>query len=79
MADGKHTIIVFDIKKKFDTAWKYGIVKNLQEHGIRGNMQQFIKNFLANRQVKVCINKTYSSIKEGKGLRMVAHSAVLCF
>ena len=53
---GEHlTAIFFDIEKAFDTTWKYGILKDLHNFGLRGNLPLFIKNFLENRlfQVKV--------------------------
>ena len=53
---GEHvTVIFFDLEKAFDTTWKYGILKDLHEMGLRGNLPIFIQNFLKDRsfQVKV--------------------------
>ena len=49
------TVIFFDIEKAFDTTWKKGILKDLFNMGLRGNLPNFIKNFLENRsfQTKV--------------------------
>ena len=41
--------IFFDLKKAYDTTWKYGILKDLYKTGIKGNMAIFIKNFLSHR------------------------------
>ena len=39
-------------------------MKYLQKYGVRGNMLHFMRNFLVNRQVTVCINNTHASIKD---------------
>ena len=34
-----HTILVyFDLQKTYDSAWRYGVVRNLHNYGVRGNM-----------------------------------------
>lgn len=54
------TAVFFDLEKAFDTTWRRGILNNLQTYGIRGNMLQFINNFLKNRTFRVLIKETYS-------------------
>ena len=44
--------IVFDTKKAYDTTWRYGVIKVVHENGIRGNMANFIKNLLKERQFR---------------------------
>ena len=45
---GEHMVsIFFDLEKAYDTTWKYGILKDLHEMGLRGRMPLFIKNFLS--------------------------------
>ena len=41
--------IFFDLEKAYDTAWKYGILKDLHDSGLRGYLPTFISNFLQNR------------------------------
>ena len=38
--------IFFDLEKAYDTAWKYGILKDLYDSGLRGYLPTFISNFL---------------------------------
>ena len=38
--------IFFDLDKAYDTIWKYGILRDLHEAGLRGRMPIFISNFL---------------------------------
>ena len=45
--------IFFDLEKAYDTAWKYGILKDLYDSGLRGYLPTFISNFLQNRNFRV--------------------------
>ena len=45
--------IFFDIKKAYDTCWKYGILEALYKYGLRGNLPMFVENFLRNRTFQV--------------------------
>ena len=57
----KHvTVIFFDIEKAFDTTWKHGIMKDLHNMGLRGQLPIFIKNFLKNRIFQTKIGNTLS-------------------
>lgn len=56
-----HTIAVyFDLAKAYDMTWRHGILRKLQEMGLRGNMPKFIMNFLTNRYIKVRVGNTLS-------------------
>ena len=44
--------IFFDLEKAYDTTWKYGILRDLHEAGLRGRMPVFISKFLENRNFK---------------------------
>ena len=58
---GNHTIAVsFDMQKAYDMTWKMGIVRDLQDCGLRGRMLGFVWNFLKNRTFKVIVNNTTS-------------------
>jgi len=47
-------------KLLFDTTWKYGIVKDLYEAGLRGRLPLFIAGFLHDRQLRVRVGGMYS-------------------
>ena len=42
----------FDLEKAYDTAWRYGILKDNHKLGFRGRLPTFIENFLADRTTK---------------------------
>ena len=47
---GEHMVaIFFDLEKAFDTTWKFGILKDLYDLGLRGHLPLFVKEFLSNR------------------------------
>lgn len=52
--------IFFDLEKAYDTTWKYGIMKDLHQMGLRGHLTDFISNFLSNRAFKVRVGSTLS-------------------
>ena len=58
----KHDLVAvfFDLEKAFDTTWKHGILQDLYELGLRGNLPIFIENFLSNRLFQVRVNSTLS-------------------
>ena len=59
---GEHvTVVFFDIEKAFDTTWKAGILRDLHNMGLRGNLPDFINNFLQNRQFQIKIGSTLSN------------------
>ena len=61
----EHMVAVFfDLEKAYDTTWKYGILKDLHDVGLRGNMPNFISNFLTDRQFKVRVGSTLSDLFE---------------
>ena len=59
---GDHVVSVFfDLEKAYDTTWKYGIMRDLHELGLRGRLPIFIQNFLSDRMFKVRVGSTYSN------------------
>ncbi|GBN06804.1 putative RNA-directed DNA polymerase from transposon X-element [Araneus ventricosus] len=52
--------IFFDIKKAYDRAWRYGILLDLYNCNLRGNLPIFIQNFLTLRQFRVRIGNQLS-------------------
>ena len=59
--NGEHlSAIFFDLEKAFDTTWKFGIMKDLHNLGLRGNLPKFIENFLKNRSFNVKVGSALS-------------------
>ena len=50
-----------DIEKAFDMVWAHGLLKELYNLGLRGNLPIFIQNFLKNRTIQVKINNYLSN------------------
>ena len=60
-AKNEHVVSVFfDLEKAYDTTWKYGILKDLFDMGLKGRLPTFIENFLSDRNFKVKVNSTLS-------------------
>ena len=58
---GEHvTVVFFDIEKAFDTTWKKGILRDLHNMGLRGNLPEFISNFLDHRSFQVKVGSELS-------------------
>jgi len=55
--------VFFDIEKAYDTAWRYGIMRDLHRMGLRGNLPKFIEEFLNDRTFKVRIGECLSGSK----------------
>jgi potassium voltage-gated channel Eag-related subfamily H protein 8 len=54
-----HTIVIFfDLTKAYDTAWQRGVLQRLYDVNLRGQLPQFISNFITNRQIVVRVGKT---------------------
>ena len=70
LVNGKHVVsVLFDLEKAYDTAWKYGILKDLESLGFRGNLPIFIENFLTDRSFQIRIGSTLSdSFKQEMGV-----------
>ncbi|GBN69869.1 putative RNA-directed DNA polymerase from transposon BS [Araneus ventricosus] len=57
----KHLVaIFFDIEKAYDRTWRYGILKDLYDLGLKGNLPIFIKNFLQLRKFRVKVEFEFS-------------------
>jgi len=62
---GNHVVSVFfDLEKAYDTTWKYGIMKDLHNAGLRGNMPIFIQNFLSHRKFCVRLGSVASNLHD---------------
>ena len=57
----EHVVAVFfDLEKAYDTTWKYGILHDLHEFGVKGRLANFLESFLANRSIQVRVGSTLS-------------------
>ena len=57
------TAVFFDLEKAYDTTWKYGIMRDLSDFGLKGRLPHFIDNFLSNRDFKVRVGTTLSDLQ----------------
>ena len=66
----EHTVAVFfDLQKAYDTTWKRGILRDLHEAGLRGNLPIFIEQFLDKRTFQVLFSTTWSGVfKQEEGV-----------
>ena len=63
----EHAVSVFfDLEKAYDTTWKYGILKDFHNKGLKGHLPNFIKNFLGNRNFNIRLGSTFSDILNRK-------------
>ena len=56
--------VFFELKKAYDSTWKYSIVKDLKNLGLEGRMTIFIQNFLQDKQFRVRMGEVYSEEKQ---------------
>ena len=54
--------VFFDLEKAYDTTWRYGILKHLQDLGLKGRLPIFIQSFLQKRTMQVRIGSTLSDL-----------------
>ena len=77
----EHVVAVFfDLEKAYDTTWKYGILKDLHDFGMRGRLPSFISCFLKDRHFQVRVGSTLSSLHDQEmGVPQVSILSVTCF
>lgn len=52
--------VFLDMEKAYDTTWRYGILRDLSDIGIHGNMLNIIKSYLSERTFRVRIGNVLS-------------------
>ena len=57
------TAAFFDLEKAHDTSWKYGIMRDLSDFGLKSRLPHFIDNFLSNRNFKIRVRTTLSDLQ----------------
>ena len=55
------TAVFFDLEKAYDITWKYGIIRDLYDLGLRGRLPMFIKKVLFERTFRVRVGSTFSN------------------
>ena len=59
----EHVVAVFfDLEKAYDTTWRYGILKDLHDLGLKGRLPMFIQSFLEDRTMQVPVGSTLSDL-----------------
>ena len=74
----KHLVaIFFDLEKAYETTWRYGIMNDLHNVGLKGRLPNIIKAFLSDRKFRVCIGSNIQNQEEGVPLGSIL-SVTLC-
>ena len=62
-AQRQHAVgVFFDLEKAYESTWKFGIMKDLHNAGLRNRLPLFIENFLKNRQFHVRLGSSSSDL-----------------
>ena len=54
-------LVYLDIQKTFDKVPHERLIVNVNAHGIQGDVERGIRNWLAGRRQRVCINQSYTA------------------
>ena len=55
----EHVVAVFfDLEKVYNTTWRYGILKDLHNFGLKERLPNFIESFLEDRSIQVRVGWT---------------------
>ena len=54
--------VLFDLKKAYDSTWRYHILMSIAALGINGHMYSFIKNFIIKRTFWVLVEDISSDL-----------------
>ena len=62
-AQRQHAVgVFFDLEKAYESTWKFGIMRDFHNAGLRGRLPHFIESFLKNRQFHVRLGSFYSDL-----------------
>ena len=60
---GEHMVSVFfDLERAYDMTWKYGILRDLRDAGLRGYLPKYVREFLMDRKFQVRIQNYVSAV-----------------
>lgn len=48
--------VFFDLAKAYDTTWRYGILRDMYDMGLRGTLPEYVRRFLSHRRFRVAVN-----------------------
>jgi hypothetical protein len=72
----EHLLLVsLDLKKAYDTCWRYNIIRTLSDWRIKGHMLHFVMKFMKKRNFRVAVGAKMSTIRNIEN--GVVQSAVL--
>lgn len=83
--ENKHTIATFiDVEKAFDQTWTYKALSKLNQWEIKGNLYQYLKNFLKdnkiivnNKGIKSSLKQLENGIRQGSSLSATIFNCIL--
>ena len=55
--------VFFDLEKAYDITWRYGIIQDMHETGLRGYLSMYVQELLRERRFQVRIKNHLSEIK----------------
>ena len=67
-------LVYLYIQKAFDKVPHERLIVNVNAHGIQGDVARWIRNWLAGRRQRVCINQSYTAT--GHKSHLVYHNVV---
>ena len=56
--------VMFDLEKAYDLAWRYGILRDLYEMGLRGRLPMVMEKFLERRYFRARVSTEMSAVKK---------------
>lgn len=56
-------VVSLDLSKAYDRAWRFPILKSLEEWGIKGRMGHYVQSFLKDRRFRVSIGNNRSELR----------------
>ncbi len=72
--------VFFYLEKAYDTTWKYGIMKDIHDCGLRGRLPLFILAFLQDRTFQVRVGSVLSELHDQEmGVPQGSILSVTCF
>ena len=72
--------VFFDLEKAYDSTWRWNVLNQLKNIGLRGSLPLFIKNLLSNRTFKVRVGTSLSGThSQMEGVPQGSVLSVLCF
>ena len=72
--------LFFDLEKDYETAWQYGITRDLHRIGLRGRLPVFVSEYLRDRRIRVRVGTTLSDeFYPEEGVLTGGVLAVTCF